>query len=326
MAFVDEVTISAAAGAGGDGVVRWTRTKSKARGGPSGGDGGRGGDVLIRGVRDLAALSRYRFEKVFHAAKGEAGKGDLKHGADGAPLILEVPVGTLVRVPQTGIEHEVLGEDEKIILFKGGAGGKGNAHFKSSTHQNPFESTSGKPGKAGDVEFTLKIIADVGLIGLPNAGKSSLLSALTHARPKIGTYPFTTLEPHLGALYGCIIADIPGLIKGASEGRGLGIKFLKHIERTGVLFHLVSAVQEDPLSAYREVRKELEAFGHNLLHKKEIIILSQTDLVSPQESAIKQQLLVHETGRDVVTVSIHESESLKKLSDTIVRLVRKKHA
>src|SRR3989338_3454723 len=274
MAFVDEMTIHASAGKGGDGVVRWLRTKERGRGGPSGGDGGRGGNIVLVGVRDLSALAHYRYEKKFRAEDGGAGKNELKHGADGDPVILNVPVGTFVRVPETGTEHEITREEQKVVLFKGGAGGKGNARFKSSTHQNPFERTEGKPGKGGDIELTLKIIADAGLIGLPNAGKSSLLNALTRAKSKVGDYPFTTLEPSLGDFYGHILADIPGLIEGASAGKGLGTRFLKHIERTGIAIHLVSVEQANPLAAYREVRQELEAFGRGLAEKDEILVLS----------------------------------------------------
>jgi len=264
MAFVDEAKIYAEAGKGGDGVVRWSHTKEKARGGPSGGDGGKGGDVVLVGVRDLSALAHYRYEKKFHAKNGEEGKNDLKHGANGADVLLEVPVGTLARVASTDEEYEITKEGERIILFRGGSGGKGNARFKSSTNQNPFQETKGKNGKGGDIELSLKIIADAGLIGLPNAGKTSLLNALTHAKSKVGAYPFTTLEPNLGDFYNYIIADIPGLIEGASSGRGLGIKFLKHVERTGILIHLVSATQDDPIAAYQEVRKEIESFGYEV--------------------------------------------------------------
>jgi len=323
MAFVDQVKVHVASGKGGDGVVRWLRTKETARGGPSGGDGGRGGDVVIVGVRDLAALAHYRYEKKFHAEEGEAGKNQLKHGSNGGDAVLNVPVGTLVRALETGAEYEITREDEKLVLFKGGYGGLGNARFKSSTHQNPFEKTVGKPGKAGDIEFTLKIIADAGLIGLPNAGKSSLLNALTRAKSKVGAYPFTTLEPNLGEFYGRVLADIPGLIEGASSGKGLGIKFLKHIERTGILLHLVSATTEDPVSVYREVRNEIEAFGHGLSEKREIVVLSKTDLVEEQEVLTMKELLASETGREVYTVSVVDQASLKEFSDTLSGIFKK---
>src|SRR3989344_6331366 len=324
MAFIDEARIYAESGKGGDGVVRWLRTKESARGGPSGGDGGKGGDVILIGVRDYAALAHYRYEKKFHAENGEAGKGQLRHGRNGVDTILKVPVGTLVRVVQTGEEYEITKENQRIVVFRGGHGGKGNARFKSSTNQNPFQHTSGKDGKGGDIELTLKIIAHAGLIGLPNAGKSSLLNALTQAKSKIGSYPFTTLEPNLGDFYGHILADIPGLIEGASSGRGLGIKFLKHIERTGILLHLVSADQDNLLDAYAEVHKEIESFGHELSKKHEIIVLSKTDLISPKECKTKMQLLAKETDREVLQVSVKDPKSLKTFADKLAQILNKR--
>ncbi len=324
MAFVDEARIHAESGKGGDGVIRWLRTKESARGGPSGGDGGRGGDVILTGVRDLEALAQFRFEKKFKAENGEAGKGELKHGKNGADAILKVPVGTLARVtlPSGEVEeYEITKEGESIVLFRGGYGGLGNARFKSSTNQNPFQQTVGKPSKGGDIEFTLKIIADAGLVGLPNAGKSSLLNALTRSKSKVGAYPFTTLGPALGEFYGRILADIPGLIEGASSGRGLGTKFLKHIERTGIMLHLVSADQEDPVAAYREVRKEIEQFGHTLGEKREIVVLSKTDLVTPEEAEEKMKLLAKETKKEVLGVSVEDPESVKRFADTLTKIL-----
>ncbi len=323
MAFVDEARIHVQSGKGGDGVIRWLRTKETARGGPSGGDGGKGGDVVLVGVRDLAALAHYRYEKKFKAENGEAGKNELKHGKNGADALIKVPVGTVVRVTETGEEYEVTKEDEHILLFKGGYGGLGNARFKSSTNQNPFQQTHGKPGKGGDIELTLKIIADAGLIGLPNAGKSSLLNALTRSKSKVGDYPFTTLSPSLGEFYGYILADIPGLIEGASSGRGLGTKFLRHVERTGILLHLVSADQDDPLAAYGEVRKEVEAFAHGLGKKREIVVLSKIDLISEAECETKMQLLARETGREVLKVSVNDPKVLKKFSDRLSEILTK---
>ena len=321
MAFVDEARIYAESGKGGDGVIRWLRTKESARGGPSGGDGGRGGDAVLLGVRDIAALAHYRYEKKFHAEDGEAGKSELKHGKNGEDMLLKVPVGTVARIVQTGEEYEITKEGERVVLFRGGRGGLGNARFKSSTKQNPFERTLGKPGKGGDIQLTLKLIADAGLIGLPNVGKSSLLNALTRAESKVGDYPFTTLGPNLGDFYGHILADIPGLIEGASSGRGLGIKFLKHVERTGVLLHLVSADQDDPLAAYREVRKEIESFRHGLTDKHEVIILSKIDLIPLKERDIKLQLLAQETGREVLGVSVKDPELVKKLSNQLAKIL-----
>lgn len=321
MAFVDQVTIYASSGKGGDGVIRWLRTKQSARGGPSGGDGGRGGDVVLVGVRDLAALAHYRYEKKFHAEDGEAGKGDLMHGKNGEDAILKVPVGTFARVMGTDDTYEITKEDERIILFRGGKGGLGNARFKGPTNQNPFQQTAGRASKVGDIELTLKIIADAGLIGLPNAGKSSLLNALTRAKSKVGNYPFTTLEPNLGDFYGYVLADIPGLIEGASSGKGLGIKFLKHVERTGILLHLVSADQDDHIKAYKEVHKEIELFGHGLSDKREIIVLSKTDLVLPEESKKIAKLLQKNTGREVLTVSVEDPKAIKKFSDQLTKLL-----
>jgi len=321
MAFVDEARIQVKSGKGGDGVIRWLRTKESARGGPSGGDGGKGGDVVLVGVRDLAALAHYRYEKKFHGENGEAGKGELKHGKNGEDALIKVPVGTLARVVETGEEYEITKEDERIVLFRGGKGGLGNARFKSSVNQNPFQQTLGRESKGGDIELTLKIIADAGLIGLPNAGKSSLLNALTRAKSKVGAYPFTTLGPNLGDFYGRVLADIPGLIEGASSGRGLGIKFLKHVERTGFLLHLVSASQEDPLASYGEVHKELEAFGHGLAEKREIVVLSKTDLISPKECTAMMKLLAQKTGREVLSVSVEDPKALKAFADRLTKIL-----
>ena len=320
MALVDEVRIRAKAGNGGSGVVRWIHHQGNARGGPGGGDGGRGGDVILLGVRDLAALARYRFEKEFEAAAGGAGESELRHGKNGADAVLPVPVGTVahtVLVHDREVEHEIAEEGERITVLKGGTGGKGNARFKSSTHQNPFEQTDGKPGEAGDIHFTLKLIADAGLIGLPSAGKSSLLNALTRAKARVGNYAFTTLEPNLGDFYGRIIADIPGLIEGASTGKGLGTRFLKHIERTGILVHLVSADQDNVVAAYREVRGEIETFGNGLAEKPEILVLSKADLVSEAVLAEKARDLREATGREVLVVSIEDPKLFKAFSDRL---------
>ena len=321
MAFVDEVTIKARAGKGGDGIVHWLHLKGKEKGGPDGGDGGRGGGVILEGVRDLEALSRYRYEKDFSAENGGSGTGELKTGAGGADIVLPVPVGTTARVAETGLEYEITEEGQREIVFAGGAGGKGNARFKSSTNQNPFQQTDGKPGEGGTLELSLKLIADAGLIGLPNAGKSSLLNALTRAKSKVGAYPFTTLDPALGDFYGYILADIPGLIEGASAGRGLGHKFLKHIERTGLLLHLVSAEQDDPISAYREVRGEIEAFGHGLGEKREVVILSKIDLMEPGDRETLRTKISHAIGKEVLEVSVEDPAALKRFSDQLAKLL-----
>ncbi|HQU07436.1 MAG: hypothetical protein B7X04_00645 [Parcubacteria group bacterium 21-54-25] len=324
MAFIDSVTIHATAGKGGNGLVRWLHEKGRPRGGPGGGDGGRGGDVVLVGVRDLAALATYRYTKKFAAENGQSGDGNRRHGAAGAPVLLRVPVGTIAHVPALGRKVEVIHEDTPYVLLTGGAGGFGNAHFKSATHQNPFEATPGQFGEAGSVDFELKLIADAGLIGLPNAGKSSLLNALTRAKSKIGAYPFTTLEPNLGALYGNILADIPGLIEGASGGKGLGTRFLKHIERTTLLVHLVSAEHDDPVAAYQEVRKELAGFGRGLTEKTELVVVSKTDVCSSSVLSTLKKKLETASGKEVLTVSTKDESLLKAFSDRLMQILSKK--
>jgi len=321
MAFVDEVTIKASAGKGGDGVVRWLHLKGKERAGPAGGDGGKGGDVILEGVRDLGALAAFRFLKSIRGQNGESGSSNNKYGADGAPAILRVPVGTIATDTMTGQTFEILGEGQQKVIFKGGAGGFGNAHFKGSTNQNPKEATPGKQGQAGQLSITLKIIADVGFVGYPNAGKSSLLNALTRARSKVGAYPFTTLDPHLGDFYGFLLADIPGLIEGASSGRGLGSKFLRHVERTKYIAHLISVEQDDVVEAYNNIRTELEAFGKELGEKHEIVILTKTDAVSAEVVDAKRKALEKATGREVYTVTILDDEVLKDFSDRLAKLL-----
>ncbi|KND50737.1 MAG: Obg family GTPase CgtA [Parcubacteria bacterium C7867-001] len=318
MAFVDEVTITAHAGKGGNGVIRWLRQKETAKGGPVGGDGGRGGDVVLEGVRDLAALATYRFDKRFRAENGEAGGPNNKHGADGEPATLKVPVGTVATL-ENGETFELLAEGDRIVAFKGGIGGFGNAHYKGSTNQNPFQQTDGRVGEGGDIHLTLKIIAEAGFIGFPNAGKSSLLNALTRARSKVASYEFTTLDPHLGDFYGHLLADIPGLIEGASDGRGLGSKFLRHVERTGFLVHLVSSEQEDVVAAYRAIRKELEAFGHGLPEKKELVVLSKVDVLTPEEQKEKLEALTKEAGKEVVPLSVIDDVLMKSFSDRLAQ-------
>ncbi|MDR3546807.1 MAG: GTPase ObgE [Candidatus Pacebacteria bacterium] len=323
MAFVDEVTIYASAGHGGSGVVRWLHAKGKEKGGPSGGDGGRGGDIIIEGVRDLAVLSNYRYEKKFRADNGDSGDNNNKHGKDGKAVILKVPVGTIAKDTTRGTVIEILKAGQREVMFKGGPGGFGNAHFKSALNQNPMEATPGKMGQAGDIHITLKLIADAGFIGFPNAGKSSLLNALTRAQSKVGAYPFTTLEPYLGDLYGYLLADIPGLIEGASTGRGLGSKFLRHIERTRFIVHLVSAEQEDLVSAYTNIRKELDAFGSGLSDKKELVVLSKTDLLTPEQVGEAVKSLEKASGKEVLGVSILDDASIKRFSDRLIEILKK---
>lgn len=317
MAFVDSIKVKMAAGTGGGGAVHWLRERGRPKGGPCGGDGGRGGDVILEGSRDLGALAAYRFTKEFIAKDGGIGGYNNRHGADGAHIVLRVPVGTFATVHETGKTYEVLKEGQRITLLTGGIGGLGNDHFKSSTNQNPTEHTPGRRGGESEVTIELKIIAKAGLIGLPSAGKSSLLNALTRARAKVGAYPFTTLEPNLGDFYGSILADIPGLIEGASEGRGLGSRFLKHVERTGFLVHLVSAEQDDIVVSYKQIRKELQSFGNNLSEKKEIVVLSKVDLVEEEQIEKMVCALKEASSAEVLVVSIEDADLLKKFSDRL---------
>lgn len=317
MALIDQITLHATAGRGGDGVVRWLHIKGTEKGGPAGGDGGRGGDIIIEGVRDLGVLAQYRFNKKFRAEHGFPGEQNNRHGADGKDVVIKVPVGTLAKNATTKDVVEILEEGQREVIFKGGPGGFGNAHYKSSTHQNPKEASKGKNGAAGDIEISLKLIADVGLIGFPNAGKSSLLNELTNARSKVANYAFTTLDPHLGDFYGYILADLPGIIEGASTGKGLGSRFLKHIERTKFLVHLVSAEQDDLAGAYRSIRNELESFGRGLSDKPELVVLSKTDLMAPEDIKAALATLSDAAGKDVQPLSILDSEAVKALSDRL---------
>lgn len=280
---VDEATIHIKAGKGGDGAVSFRREKYVPRGGPDGGDGGRGGDIVFVCTNSVDTLFDYSRLKDYKAENGYAGKKTRKHGKDGSDLILRVPPGTVFYDGKQKIV-DLKKEGDDFIVAHGGKGGLGNDHFKTATNQTPREFTAGKPGEERDLKLVLKLIADVGIIGLPNAGKSTLISAISHAKPKVADYPFTTLEPVLGvATYDkkqIILADVPGLIEGASQGRGLGHKFLRHIERTKLLLHLIDATSEDPQKDYRTVRGELEKFSKELAQKPEIIVLSKTDLVN----------------------------------------------
>lgn len=322
MALIDEMRVRAEAGRGGDGVVRWLHLKGKERAGPAGGDGGRGGDIVIEGVRDLAILAAYRFTKNIRAEHGGPGENNNRHGKDGEPYVLKVPIGSSITVLPQGTQFEVLEEGEQVRVLKGGVGGLGNAHFKGAVNQNPRQWTPGKPGERGELLIELKLIADAGIIGFPNAGKSSLLNALTRAKSRVGNYAFTTLDPHLGDFYGYLLADIPGLIEGASTGRGLGSKFLRHIERTKFLIHLVSAETEDPVSSYRTIRAELEAFGHGLSEKPELLVLSKADMLEPEALQHTLTALKKETGQEALALSLLDDDSLKTFSDTLANRLR----
>lgn len=305
---VDEVEIIVQGGKGGPGRVSFY---AKTRGGPNGGDGGRGGDVYVEATSDLYALQRFLSHPKCSAEQGDQGGFNLKSGAAGKDLTLIMPIGTYL-YDQNGVESGLNELGEKVLLAKGGLGGKGNAFFKSSANTTPRYAQPGLKGEERKILLKLKLIADAGLIGLPNAGKSSLLNELTNAEAKIGDYPFTTLEPNLGVLNGKIIADIPGLIEGAAEGKGLGHKFLKHIEKVHLLLHCISAQSDHPLKDYSTVHTELEKFNPKLLEKQEIILLTKSDLVE-QADLDKKLNNLRKTKKEILTVSIHNWDSLQAL-------------
>jgi GTPase len=319
---VDDVIITVKAGDGGDGAV----TFHPMRGGPSGGNGGKGGDVYLIGINDIDALSQFKFKKELKAADAENGAKQDKDGRNAEDLYIKVPIGTRVSVNDSGWIYEIEDSGSSFLVAKGGRGGLGNDEFKSATNQTPRYAEKGQKGQVKKVHLQLRLIADIGLVGLPNAGKSSLLTTLTKANPKIGDYPFTTLEPNLGVCLApdknLILADIPGLIEGASAGRGLGIKFLKHIEKTGLIAHCIDISQENLYDTYITVHKEFEQYNPELLNKPEIIILTKTDLLDEKEIAKKIKSL-QKIKKNIITVSIIDDQSLTSLKKILIETIKK---
>ena len=323
MKFLDEAKIYACAGDGGSGAVSFRREKFIPRGGPDGGDGGKGGDVVAQCVGGLNTLIDYRFQQHFNAGKGGKGMGKTRSGINGKDKILLMPVGTQI-FNETG--EVMLGElnalGEELILLYGGRGGCGNTAFKTAKNQTPTYAQSGEKGQESVLLLKLRLIAHVGLMGLPNAGKSTLLSVLSAARPKIADYPFTTLYPNLALVRAAdssfVMADIPGLIEGAHQGAGLGDKFLRHIERCLILLHLIDASSEDLVKNYKTIRAELEAYSPHLMQKQEVIILTKIDLLSAQAVKNKTRALKETSGKEVLAISSQAHLGLDELKHKVL--------
>jgi len=313
---IDEITIRLLAGDGGRGAVAFNKVRLSR--GPTGGDGGRGANVYFEGVADINALMFFAGKKEMKAEDGKDGRGQFLDGRAGEDLILKIPVGTTV-IKDSGYAQEMEQVGQRILAAGGGAGGKGNFKFRSAVNTSPKEFQEGLPGDTILYTLKLRLIADVGLVGLPNAGKSTLLNELTAAKSRVANYAFTTLEPHLGAYYELIIADIPGIIEGASGGKGLGVKFLKHIERTKVLFHLVSAESDDPVKDHAVIRKELVAYSPELAEKTEYVFLTKSDTVSAESVQEKLSALKY-AGIEATPFSVLDTESLNEVKKILNKI------
>jgi len=331
--FVDEAKIRVKAGNGGNGCVAFRREKFVPRGGPSGGDGGRGGDVVMESSEKHNTLVHFRFNPEYKAERGRHGEGSNCTGREGEDVILKVPVGTIVYDEMTGeLVHDFTGPDERVVIVRGGRGGRGNARFATSTHQAPREHEAGFPGEERVLRLELKLLADVGLVGFPNAGKSTLISRISAARPKIANYPFTTLQPNLGVVvvgeppdeFSFVVADIPGLIEGASEGAGLGTQFLRHIERTRLLVHLVdvsdASGRPDPTKDYEVITNELANFGAGLDTKTTIVVASKLDMANPNKLA-KLRRYCKRKKLELLAISAVTGEGVEELKQEMTRRV-----
>jgi len=329
--FIDEAFITVQAGNGGNGCVSFRREKFVPRGGPDGGDGGKGGDVIFHSTYRRRTLYPFRFKRQFKAQKGGHGQGKQKTGKSGRNIIIEVPPGTLVKdAESSNVLYDFTDSGQEFVVLKGGRGGKGNYHFRSATHRTPRFAQPGEPGQTRNLKLELKLLADVGIIGLPNAGKSTLISAMSSATPKIGSYPFTTLTPNLGVVqtdWGdpFVMADIPGLIAGAHRGAGLGIQFLKHIERTRILIHLIDAsaiLPEHPLDDYETINNELTQYDQSLAQKPQILVLNKLDLPGAEENAKIFQSAIDKTGdAGVFSVSAMHGTGITQLISKLLEVL-----
>jgi GTPase len=334
MRFIDEAEITVRSGRGGNGCVSFRREKFIPRGGPDGGDGGRGGDVAFRASAKLISLYDFRMKRIYEARNGQGGQGREKTGASGEDLVVDVPVGTLLYAVSADGEKRLvadLTEDgQSVCVAKGGRGGKGNTHFKSATMRTPRFAQPGEEGQEARIRLELKILADVGIIGLPNAGKSTLIAAISAARPKIAPYPFTTLTPNLGVIrldtgQALVLADIPGLVAGAHEGRGLGHRFLKHVERTRFLLHLLSveeiSLDADPWAGFALLNEELKRFDPVLVGKRQLLAVNKIDLL-PDASLARLRAQAAEQGMEIHFISALTGHGLEPLKERLWELVR----
>jgi len=327
MKFLDQTRVYLQSGKGGSGCLSFRREKYVEYGGPNGGDGGKGGDVIAEAVEGLNTLIDYRFQQHIRADNGRPGMGANCTGANGKDAILKLPIGTQV-LDENGEEliADLTEIGRQVVLLKGGEGGFGNAHYKSSTNRAPRRADKGWPAEEMRVTLRLKLIADAGLVGLPNAGKSTFLASVSRANPKIASYPFTTLHPNLGIAEvddsRFVIADIPGLIEGAHEGIGLGTRFLGHVERCRVLVHLVDGTEDDPAEAYRTIRKELDAYGGSLPDKPELVVLNKRDAIEPDDLEEKRLALAQASGADVVAISGVSGDGVRDLLRDVAKVIR----
>lgn len=325
MQFIDEAIITVRSGKGGVGSVHFRREKYIPKGGPDGGDGGKGGDIIFCADSSLSTLIDFKYKKKYEAQDGNDGQGQLKKGSNGKDVIVRLPVGTVIRDYQTNeLLADLVQDRQQLVAAKGGRGGKGNHHFKNSVHQSPLHAQPGEQGEERGLKLELKLLADVGLIGFPNAGKSTLISKISNAKPKIADYPFTTLAPQLGVVRvaesaSFVVADIPGLIEGAHRGVGLGTRFLKHIERTQVFLHLIDVSQENPLERCKIILRELEQTNPKLLEKKQRIVLTKIDLLKDRTIVEPVIHSFHNMGYECELISAATGEGLPELIHHVSR-------
>lgn len=323
MKFVDEATIYVRSGDGGRGCVSFRREKFVPRGGPDGGDGGKGGDVIILADPHMTSLLDFKYKREFIARRGEHGKGKKCHGRNAPDLIIKVPVGTVLKDERTGeVIADLTEPGQKVVVARGGRGGRGNARFATPTNQAPRFAEPGEKGEERWIRLELKLLADVGIIGLPNAGKSTLISRISAARPKVAPYPFTTLTPSLGVVRleedkTFVVADIPGLIEGAHRGKGLGLRFLRHIERTRLLLHVIDVTSSSPIADFDTITKEMSSFNPKLLEKEQVVALNKIDLVEDERVIERVRKAFEERGIEAYPVSALTGEGMERLLEAI---------